>query len=138
MSIGDLIAVRNYAAGPKWVPATIQQPNGLVSFRCGLDDGREVRRYQNKVIAMGLPHNSRCVPSTNKPMPSELTGPPVTLQNNSGELPRESDSAQLPQVTISSDVPTPALSKSVAYTPVVYQVFRHSTRARKPVDKLNL
>ena len=49
--------IRNYAAGPKWTPATVQEQHGPVSYKCTLEDGRSVKRHQDQII-IGEPSGS--------------------------------------------------------------------------------
>ena len=52
---GDPVVVRNYASGSKWVPGTVQEKTGPVSFCCALPDGQEIRRHQDQVLPCKVP-----------------------------------------------------------------------------------
>ena len=47
--VGTTVFVRNYHHGSRWLPGTIQQQTGPVSFRVRLTDGRIRRCHQDQI-----------------------------------------------------------------------------------------
>ena len=48
--------VENYRPGPKWLPVTVVEPTGRVSYRCKLQDGEIVRRHVDQVRSRHVPY----------------------------------------------------------------------------------
>ena len=49
VSIGDLVFVKKFSAGRRWLPGKIVYRTGPVSFRVKLDDGRLRRYHQDQL-----------------------------------------------------------------------------------------
>ena len=50
--VGDFVSVKNYGQyGPKWLPGTVSQVTGPVSYKVVLQDGREVRKHVDQIIS---------------------------------------------------------------------------------------
>ena len=49
LSPEDSVMIRNYAQGPKWIPATVESQTGPVSYRATTEEGIEVKRHQDQV-----------------------------------------------------------------------------------------
>ena len=46
------VLVRNYStSGAKWIPATIQEQTGPLSYRCDLPTGAVLKRHQDQIIS---------------------------------------------------------------------------------------
>ena len=48
---GELVFVRNYSAGMKWLPGKIIESHGNVMFTVELEDGRKVRKHTDQLIS---------------------------------------------------------------------------------------
>ena len=55
-SENDDVYVENYCPGPKWLPATVVEPTGPVSYHCKLQDGEIVRKHVNQVRSRHVPY----------------------------------------------------------------------------------
>ena len=51
LEVGNAVFVRNYHHGDKWIPGTIQNRTGLVSFKVLLQDGQNRRCHQDKYVS---------------------------------------------------------------------------------------
>ena len=55
LSIIDPILIRNYDQRDfRWLPATVNEKTGLISYRCKLNNGGVVKRYQDKIHLWSL------------------------------------------------------------------------------------
>ena len=45
----DKVMARNFAKGPKWVPAKVHTKTGPLSYKCEFDDGSLIRRHQDQL-----------------------------------------------------------------------------------------
>lgn len=54
-SIGDMVFIRNYLSGPKWLPATVIEITGPVSYVMELLDGRIARRHVDQIRDRVIP-----------------------------------------------------------------------------------
>ena len=45
ITIGDTVFVRDFPSGKNWLPGTLTQSKGPLSFLIKLDDGRVIRRH---------------------------------------------------------------------------------------------
>ena len=71
------VLFRNYAMGPKWLPATVNEKTGPISYRCTTPEGNTVRRHQDQLH-----------PHTESPdLPNPVT--PETPITSSPELPEQ-------------------------------------------------
>lgn len=52
--VGDLVNIKNFSVGPKWLPGVVVQITGPLSYMIQLPDGRMLRRHVDHV----LPHVS--------------------------------------------------------------------------------
>ncbi|XP_064469269.1 uncharacterized protein K02A2.6-like [Ornithodoros turicata] len=50
----DLVFVRNYGRGPNWIPATVIEATGPVSYRTRTQDGAVLRRHVDQMRRRGL------------------------------------------------------------------------------------
>ena len=57
-SENDDVYVENYRPGPKWLPATVVEPTGLVSYHCKLHDGEIVRKHVDQVRSRHVPYET--------------------------------------------------------------------------------
>uniref|UniRef100_A0A1X7TWK1 Uncharacterized protein n=1 Tax=Amphimedon queenslandica TaxID=400682 RepID=A0A1X7TWK1_AMPQE len=48
---GDLVFVRNYSTGTKWLPGKVLESHGDVMFTIELEDGRKVRKHTDQLIS---------------------------------------------------------------------------------------
>ena len=138
LDFGDPIMVRNYAAGPKWVPAVVEDQTGPVSYKCSLMDGREVKRHQDQVISREVPRQEGTqsgleINNTPPIIAPSVSSPPVLCEPSSAQAVGSSFN-QSPVRESTEAVPSP-IRRSIEKPPAE---LRRSARVRKPVDKLNL
>ena len=116
------VMIRNYSGGSKWVPSTITQQTGPLSYRCSLPSGEVVKRHQDQIIPREPVSLAESLPPSSPPasvFSPTLPFPPAA----------ESPSLSQPEFVIprQSEAPT-------SPTPVL----RRSSRVRRPVERLNL
>ena len=58
---GERVYARGFGTGPKWVPATIDEVSGPVSYLVRLEDDRVVRRHQDHLRRRSQPPNRESV-----------------------------------------------------------------------------
>lgn len=87
--------VKNFTAGPKWLPGCISTVWGPLSFDVELEDGRVVQRHIDHI------RSTVSVPSTSEPSNSDMTIVefPVALPSVSTETVDTSSSEQNPSTT---------------------------------------
>ena len=71
------VLFRNYAMGPKWLPATVAEKTGPISYKCTTAEGNTVRRHQDQL------HPRTDSPNLTEPVIPE---PPISA---SPELPEQ-------------------------------------------------
>ena len=50
MRQGEAVYARSFRSGPKWMPGVLKQSTGPTSFAVQLEDGRQLRKYQDHLI----------------------------------------------------------------------------------------
>ena len=88
---GDPVVVRNYASGLRWVPGTVQEKTGPVSFRCSLPDGREIRCHQDQVLPSKVSSQKDSTPRASLAQPPRISSPTLpgnTTQEVAMKLPK--------------------------------------------------
>ena len=106
--------LKNYTpGGPKWLPATVQDQTGPLSYRCTLSDGRVVKRHQDQL------HTRVTTPPDPPPDSSVISNEP--------DMPHHESVDDSPETFVQPPAPS---------SPELF--LRRSSRIRKPVDKLNL
>ena len=103
---GSLVFVKNFTAGPNWLPGCIRSLRGPLSFEVELDDGRVVKRHVDHV------RSRRRAPSMDEPSNGDMDDVPLPWPSESTE-PVDASSSE------SSHSTTP----------------RRSTRTRGPPDR---
>ena len=63
----DLVNVRNYSRGPKWIPAKVECQTGPVSYKLITRDGNDVKHHQNQIVLRNLTSPVKTAPETNTP-----------------------------------------------------------------------
>ena len=107
------ILVRNYSSGAKWIPATIREQTGPLSYKCELPTGGLIKRHQDQIISGSpSPHKDPIMVQPPLRESSEIPDPEVV------EAPRVISQNKPPGVSTASP--------------------RRSSRVRKPVDRLDL
>ena len=87
--------MKNFAAGPVWLPGTIQEVRGPVTFQVALDDGRVVRRHVDHVrlrtdSEIEPPESTLPADRADDPLPSPVVtidNPEVTPTPTGSEIP---------------------------------------------------
>ena len=120
---GDPVAARNYASGPKWLPAIVQRQTGPVSYKCALPDGSTVRRHQDQILT-----RRSIVPST------AASFSPFSEHT---QVPSSPISVESRDALPCADRCLP-VSKESNLTPSVLGAPRRSGRVCRPVVRLNL
>ena len=141
LEVGDAVFVRNYHHGDKWIPGTIQNRTGPVSFKVLLQDGRNRRCHQDQV-------RKRVVSVSNSPSSPVVESPAPVPETNSTSASvsetsvSDSTSTEIQPEKCPSHEVTPSIANS---TPPVESTSEESTnkpdsqpkiypaRNRKPV-----
>ncbi|KAL2089390.1 hypothetical protein ACEWY4_014078 [Coilia grayii] len=123
---GDLVYTRNFGSGPAWVPGSITEKTGPVSYKVTLGNGQVVRRHIDQV------HGRSSIPQV---MTTELF--PDTLPEEAEEL----QPPVVPEIPISSDSSDSTAAETTVELPesspaVQPAAVRKSQRARKAPDYL--
>ena len=66
----DPVRIRNYAHGPKWIPATVEAKTGPVSYKVTTNDGTPVRRHQDQIWTCKPLSPEKVLPEATTPLPS--------------------------------------------------------------------
>ena len=76
---GDKVFVHNFASGPTWIPGTIAEERGPLSFHIQLENGRVVRQHIDHVRARSCEVNNEFsvdpLPIPSSTSPAERTNP---------------------------------------------------------------
>ena len=122
------VIVRNYrSTGASWLPGTVEQRTGPVSYRCRLGDGTVVKRHLDQLQQRSVT-SPQAEPPTSPEVPERLREsltPEVSPH-------REISPQPLPEGTVGPKDKPPAEPSPSQVEP------RRSTRIRKPVERLNL
>ena len=123
LSISDPIMIRNYAQrGSRWLPATVNEKTGPLSYRCKLSDGGVVKRHQDQIHLR----------SRSPPPPLRRILPPPLHEENLESSVLEPEVCEQPSGShVSSETQNMAQSESP-------NLPRRSSRVRKPVTRLDL
>ena len=70
-SIGERVYARGFGTGPKWLPATIEEITGPVSYLVRLEDQRLVRRHQDHLRKRKTDHNPEAKEGDKPEAPNE-------------------------------------------------------------------
>ena len=134
--VGQTVMAKNMRAGPSWVPGTIVQQLGPVTYLVDVSDGRVWKRHVDHLKDRGAesltpwtPDQTENIPGDPQMMPSEqvvdlptIATPPVIITpSESGTTPLTSDDT-LPDL--------PSLATSNAST-----TRRYPARERRPPDR---
>ncbi|KHJ42409.1 hypothetical protein D918_07538 [Trichuris suis] len=97
LDVNQPVAVRNFASDRKWVPATITESTGPVSYKARLSDGRIVHRHIDHIIT----------DDTRNPSESEtgVAQPPTAALESERQSDAEQQTAVSPEVPLSSPRP---------------------------------
>ena len=68
----DPVRIRNYARGPKWIPATVEAQTGPVSYKVTTSDGTEVKRHQDQIWTSKPNSPDKTVSETDTPLVPSL------------------------------------------------------------------
>ena len=120
------VMIRDYTSrGPKWIPSTITEQTGPLSYRCTLPSG-VVKRHQDQILSrnISLPEFDNYSPEIDTPTSTPSTPSPPVITNDTIGDSSSSSEARIPKEQSSSFTSSP--------TP------RRSSRARRPVDRLDL
>ena len=137
------VLIRNYSTGNKFVPATINEQTGPVSFRCELEDGRIVKRHQDQIISGETNTPSSIVPPTpvapmqpciENGVASELEASPSPLDR----APSSFRSSNNSKSSLSKDSPTSSSPNVGSQPPAPNPTIRRSSRVSRPPKRLDL
>ena len=86
-TIGDTVFVRDFPSGKNWLPDTLAQSKGPLSFLIKLDDGRVIRRHidhiRERSATVSLSYPTSCDDWADEHFPSNSnTSPELTKQSN--------------------------------------------------------
>ncbi|XP_028660385.2 uncharacterized protein K02A2.6-like [Erpetoichthys calabaricus] len=122
---GDAVLARNYSTTEKWVPATILQKTGPVSYKVCTRDHQTWRRHVEQLLPSIPVEEAGSTETSEEPSFSEL------IQSQPG-IPPDSP------VSIPADAVVPRLPEVALGDEHTSAVRRNPLRSRKPPDRLNL
>ena len=134
--VGQTVMAKNMRAGPSWVPGTIVQQLGPVTYLVDVSDGRVWKRHVDHLkdrVAESLtpwtPDQTENIPGDHQIMPTEkvvdlptIATPPVII------TPSESGTTPLTADDTSPDLPSLATSNAPTTR-------RYPARERRPPDR---
>ena len=118
-SVGDSVFMRNFGAGGRWLPGTIVQTSGLVTFQVQLEDGRDKKCHIDHLRPRVVDDDStefspvtfdNCVPVCS---PSTADTSAETIVES--QVPSQGNGATLPQQPTERTVSTPTTETIVRY-----------------------
>ena len=126
---GDLVYVRNYQSGNRWLPGVIQEKTGPVSFRAKMQNGQVRRCHVDQVRNRTVeePTEPEEVPIPNAILPDELTTPYAPQADST-----PGNSSPSPEVGVEPPVDVP--SQGVVSKPAT-AIKVYPKRNRKTVDR---
>lgn len=147
---GTPVLVRNYSThGPKWSPGNVTEQHGPVSYRCQLENGKDVKRHQDQVI-LGKPNSALLEgsPETSSHVVTPICTPVIIPEVSPTVSTPVSTPVNLPmragpQTPLAADVPVSARIASPASEVSVQPqepvaTLRRSARNIRPPKRLNL
>ena len=133
------VYIRNYARGPNWIPASVEERTGPLSYRCQLDDGRVVKRHQDQIIESGTlltntSHSEKDLAGTSN---STLVKPISLSKQSTSSVVTSSDVEPVTEKIVTTELPieAPTSSSVDVRAPAV---IRRSSRQVRPPNRLNL
>ncbi|KAJ8356082.1 hypothetical protein SKAU_G00188760 [Synaphobranchus kaupii] len=138
---GDKVLARNYNNRPKWMPATILEQTGPVSYTVRTANDLVWKRHTDQLLAGGTAPLE--IPLEIPPMasaePSKLDGPASPTITLDTPEPGEPVSQGLAPAVVSETERSPCSTPNPApVTGSMPVAIRHSLRDRRPPDRLNL
>lgn len=126
------VIVRNYSRGPRWIPATVSEQTGPVSYRCELEDGRIAKRHQDQIVVGGSqsPIKETSIPELQSSTPV-INSPDVTA--DIGESFQNASSPEVPSSPVG-----PITPKTSVQPHQPKPIIRRSTRVSRPPKRLDL
>ena len=151
--MGQAVLCKNFVAGPPWLPGTISEQTGPISFAIRLEDGRLWRRHQDHMRPRWKEVDP--APTTGKeeqweiPLPLERTGEGSSNSEENSATALETSAQQQEPVRDQEDGPARAEiqptttngqreTQDTSPSPPTPAITRKSTRARKAPDRLDL
>ena len=134
LEVGDAVFVRNYHHGDKWIPGTIQNRTGPVSFKVLLQDGQNRRCHQDQV--------RKRVVSVSNSLPNEMTPSSPVVESPAPVPETNSTSSSVSETSVSDSTsteiqpekcPSHEVTPSIATNKPDSQPKIYPTRNRKPV-----
>ena len=104
LNVGDTVNIRNFATGDRWLPRSIVEASGPLSFCIQLEDGCLVRRHIDHIISR--PGHSQVSP------PDDWMDPPHISESNVTE--------QASSAIVTPQSPLPQRSKRISVPPKRY------------------
>ena len=112
----DPVYIRNYSAGPVWIPARVEKETGPVSYRATTESGEVLRRHVDQMM---------------KRSPSEP--PPDQVQESETSVVEEPASGVVqPSLETDCEVPPLQPSSTPSESPVSRRVLRPRENLRRP------
>ncbi|XP_036347496.1 uncharacterized protein K02A2.6-like [Rhagoletis pomonella] len=140
----DLVWIRNYSTGPKWLKGRIYSRTGPVSYKVRLEDGRVIKRHldqiRSRAVTEDLEMDSEEVDIGDRNNPDSTSGSTSVDESETnaadlGSTPPASKSpsptapaSTLPPQTLAPNSPSGSVDRS---TPIRQQTPRRSNRPRK-------
>ena len=106
--VGQRVLARNYREGPKWIPGTVVDQNGSLSFVVQVTDGTKWRRHSDQLlVALNSPQDISLYVSS--PPPPELPLPSSPVMTKSDAATPVTTATQSPtKDPPSAEVPVPS------------------------------
>ena len=140
--VGQHVFVRNFSKRCKWLPGTILERTGPVSFCCELTDGTVVRRHQDQMrnrITTGKVGELAPAPGADEEVLDDLEDGTVTGRASISNVQNPADASvgqtAEPEEKHPRSEEQPTSSEMIA--PTMEPVIRRSSRTSKPPDRLN-
>lgn len=106
-TVGDLVYIKNFSVGPKWLPGVVMQVTGPLSYMIRLSDGRLLKRHVDHVLPraseQGRPETE--TPTNDEADPCVIMPPPVAAVSTPPPEP-------VPVMPAAVPLPTPSVPSS--------------------------
>ena len=133
-SAGDRVMARNLRPGPDWIPGTIVEVLGPVTYTVETDEGHRWKRHAEQIKSW-VPSTSRELPldsPVDTPTPEDIILPEPAPPAEPGTAePSSAEPTGGAVVTPEADAPTPPVEPPETSAPTP----RYPTRARHPPDR---
>lgn len=127
-NVGDPVYCRNYAGSPYWMPGTLQECLGPLTFTVLLQDGRVWKRHCDQLLVRRPDDPVQTQPLAPPEQVAPVVPPPCAAPTPEGTA----TATELPEALDVPDVATPAASPTPTATPVVAPAATPAPRVTSP------